>query len=321
MPVDIVNLHWVTDGLLTIEEIGRITKPIVWTMHDMWPLTGTEHYASTDLNVTQLPRWVTGYSSSNRPADEKGLDLDRWAWQRKRKAWSTPLHLVPVSTWLQDLASASALARDWPTTVIPNVMPIDRFAPRDRDESRGLLGLPLDSPLIAFTSSAGIGDVRKGWGYLRAALPQVQRRYPDVGVIVIGPHAPADEPGTSAMVHWQGEIHDDSRMATLLSAADVIAVPSEMDNLPMTACEAQSCGRPVVAFNVGGLADVVTHHRTGYLARPFDVDDLASGLIQAIENSHQQGEWSAAARDQTLQRWAPIRVVERYLELYEQVMR
>jgi glycosyltransferase involved in cell wall biosynthesis len=140
-----------------------------------------------------------------------------------------------------------------------------------------------------------------------------------VGVIVIGPHAPEDVPGTSAVVHWQGEIHDDSHMATLLSAADVIAVPSEMDNLPMTACEAQSCGRPVVAFNVGGLADIVSHRRTGYLARAFDIDDLASGLIEAIDDSQQHGAWGAAAREQALQRWAPHRVVERYLELYEQV--
>lgn len=320
LPVDVVNLHWVTDGLLTVEEIGRITKPIVWTMHDMWPFTGTEHYVPTDATGTHSSRWVDGYAATNRPTDESGVDLDRWTWRRKQRAWTTAPHLVPVSTWLQRLAKASALASEWPSTVIPNVMPIDQFVPNDRADARRSLGLPPSSPLIAFTASAGIGDKRKGWTHLRAALARVRERFPDVGVVVIGPHSPADDPGTTVAVHWQGEVRDDALMATLIAAVDVVAVPSEMDNLPMTACEAQSCGRPVVAFHVGGLPDIVEHQRTGYLARPYETDDLATGLIEAIEDSAHEGRWGVAARGSAVDRWSPTRVVERYLELYMDVL-
>ncbi len=324
---DVVNLHWVTDGFLSVEQIGRITKPIVWTMHDMWPFTGTEHYTFTGSRTEahphedgQPPRWVEGYTRDNRPGDESGWDLDRWTWERKRRSWVRPPHLIPVSSWLGGLAGQSALARNWPTTVIPNVMPIQTFAPQDKSEVRRQLGLPASTSLIAFTASAGIGDDRKGWRHLRDALHVVRRRFPDVCVIVIGPHHDHDDPGIDIPIHWQGEIQDDARMAQLIAAADVVAVPSEMDNLPMTACEAQTAGRPVVAFDVGGLPDIVTHLTTGYLARAYDVTDLADGLSQALDEARTGARWGAAARTNAQSRWSAAAVVDQYLRVYEQAV-
>lgn len=121
---DVVNLHWVTDGFLSIEEIGRIEKPIVWSLYDMWPFAGTEHYG-TD---TEDARWRTGYTKANRPSNERGVDIDRWAWQRKRDHWTTPMNIVSASTWLQDRASGSALMSDWPHYRIPHIIDCDVFS-------------------------------------------------------------------------------------------------------------------------------------------------------------------------------------------------
>ena len=124
---DIVNLHWVTDGFLSVEQIGRIASPVVWTMHDMWPFTGTEHYTA-DVSDPQRPstaprpRWEAGFTATNRPSDETGFDIDRWTWNRKRVHWTRAPHLVPVSTWLQGLAGRSALAADWPSTVMASIL-------------------------------------------------------------------------------------------------------------------------------------------------------------------------------------------------------
>ena len=79
---DIVHLHWVTDGFLSIREIGRITKPVVWSLVDMWPFAGTEHYGSDTPNA----RWRTGYTKANRPPGDHDLDMDRIAWQSKRRS-------------------------------------------------------------------------------------------------------------------------------------------------------------------------------------------------------------------------------------------
>ena len=109
-------------------------------------------------------------------------------------------------------------------------------------------------------------------------------------------------------------------MARFLQAADVVAVPSTADNLPMTACEAHSAGRPVVAFRIGGLPDIIAHEVTGYLAAPFDAADLARGLIAGIANARSTDTWGDAARERALQRWSTELVVQKYLKAYERVL-
>jgi glycosyltransferase involved in cell wall biosynthesis len=314
--VDIVNLHWITDGFLSIEEIGRITKPLVWTMHDMWPFTGTEHYAPEQPQPT---RWQQGYTRSNRPADEHGLDLDRWTWERKRTHWAHHPLLVPVSSWLQRAAASSGLASQWPAVVIPNVMDTQTFRPGSMHEARHQLNLP-ESPLIMFTSSAGISDERKGWSYLAQALPLVQEQIPDVRVLVVGQSDARAQAMVDHDVIWAGYMSSDEQMARYLQASDVIAVPSSADNLPMTACEAHSAGRPVVAFQVGGLPDIITHEVTGYLAKPLDVNDFARGLIASLSNARSTGTWGANAREYAEHKWSPEHVVQQYLDIYEQVL-
>lgn len=311
---DIVNLHWVNDGLMSVEEIGRIDVPAAWTMHDMWPFTGTEHY-TTALTAAGVPRWRAGYVPSNRIPGERGPDVDRWTWNRKRRHWTTPPHLVPVSSWLAEQARGSALARTWPSTVIPNVIDTETFAPQDRAEARRALGIAGDRPVLGFIASAGLGDERKGWQHLRAALPHVRAAYPDVSVLVVGPDGA--HPDTDVPVVQLGELRNDATVATALAAVDVLAVPSIIDNLPLTACEAHACGTPVVAFNVGGLPDIVDHERTGYLAEPFHAEDLARGLTIAIDRAE---GWGSAARERAVERWSGPAVVARYREVYERLL-
>ena len=315
-PADIVNLHWVTGGFLSVEEIAAIDKPVVWTMHDMWTFTGTEHYAPETPEPT---RWQEGYAPSNRVPGESGPDLERWTWERKRKQWTTPMHLVPVSNWLAEATLKSSFG-SWPITVVPNVMDTTTFAAGSREQARSAMKLP-ETPLIAFTSSSGISDERKGWHLLQEALPHVKKTFPDATVMVIGQGDPAQQSKVAENTIWMGQVDDEATMAQLLQAADVIAVPSTADNLPMTACEAQCVGRAVVAFNAGGLADTVDHLSTGYLAQPFDITEYGQGLVMAIEDSRGRNHWGANARERAEQLWSPQHVVDQYLKVYEQVLR
>ncbi len=315
---DVVNLHWVTDGFLSVREIGRITKPVVWSLVDMWPFSGTEHYGSD----TQDARWRTGYTRGNRPSGERGVDLDRSTWQRKRRDWTRPMHIVASNGWMRDRVAASALFGRWPVSQIPHVIDCDAFAPLDTVEARSRLGLPQGTPLVLFISSGGTGDARKGWDLLQDALPAVRDRHPDVTVVVAGPTAPdGGHVESAAPVIWLGQVHGDAALAVLYGAADVVAVPSREDNMPLVAMEAQSCGRPVVAFAIGGLPDIVEHQATGYLARAHDTDDLATGLVQAIDDSAHERRWSQAARERALRTWSPDVVVARYEAVYDEAIR
>lgn len=315
---DLVNLHWIAGDTISIEDIVRIRKPLVWTMHDMWPFCGAEHYAPDNPGA----RWRVGYAASNRPDGHAGLDLDRLTWRRKHKAWRKPMHVVCPSSWLAECVRSSALMADWPVSVIPNVLDTRIFKPLDKMFSRATLNLPADKTLVMFGAIGGGKDFRKGFDLLLASLDCLRNLdlSGDVELVVFGQSKPKSEPDLHFPVHWFGHVHDDPTLALLYNAADVMIVPSRQENLPQAATEAQACGCPVVAFNTTGLKDVVEHQKTGYLANAFDVQDMARGISWVLEDAQRYRALSASARERAVSLWSPEVVVPQYLEVYQQVI-
>ncbi|RRR69520.1 MAG: glycosyltransferase [Candidatus Viridilinea halotolerans] len=313
---DLLHFHWICGEMLSVEDIGRLRKPLVWTLHDMWPFCGAEHYATDGPEA----RWRHGYTTANRPAAQRGLDLDRWVWQRKQRAWRRPIHLVAPSQWMADCARASALMHDWPVRVIPNPLALNAFRPVPQPLARQLLNLPPDQPLVLFGAIGGGQDQRKGWDLLQATLAQLAGTMPNVAGVIFGQTQPPAPPRLGLPLYWMGHMHDDLSLALLYSACDVMVVPSRLDNLPQTGTEAQACGCPVVAFNVGGLPSVVEHQQTGYLAQPFAIDDLAAGIAWVLESAERQQRLAAQARARAERLWAPEVVVAQYREVYQRAL-
>ena len=311
---EVVNLHWVTDGFMSIEEIGKIEKPLVMSMYDMWPFCGSEHYGVDSPDA----RWRSGYTRASRPEDESGWDLDRYAWERKKCHW-TPFHLVPASAWLAQSAQQSALMAPWPQTQIPHPIDPDVFRPLDKTSARKRLGMTTDAPTIAFLASAGIGDRRKGFDLLAEAVRLIRAEFRDIQVLVVGPKPKASELPDWLKICALGEAHDDSALNTIYSAADVLAVPSREDNMPLTAMEAQMCGRAVIGFRVGGLADIVGHKATGYLADPMSVEDLAEGLVLGLQDALSSDDWGVGGRNRAIETWGFEVVARTYSILYDKL--
>jgi glycosyltransferase involved in cell wall biosynthesis len=312
---DVVHLHWVQGEMLSVEDIGRIRKPIVWTLHDMWAFCGAEHYTD-DL------RWREGYRPGNRPAYESGFDLNRHTWQRKRKHWRWPMHIVCPSQWLADCVGASALMADWPVSVVPNPLDTDHWCPIEQRLARDLLGLPLDAPLLLFGAMGGGRDPRKGFDLLLAALEQLRAEpnLQEMQLVVFGQLAPRESPELGFPIHYTGHLHDGLSLRVLYSAADLLVVPSRKDNLPNTCVEAHACGTPVVAFRTGGLPDIVDHQRTGYLAQPFEPHELAAGIRWVLDDPSRRQALGHTARQRAVQLWNPARVAGLYAEVYRQAM-
>lgn len=314
---DIINAHWTNFGYLSIGQIARITKPFVWSLHDMWAFTGGLNYAPDDAGA----RWRTGYSKDNRAPQERGWDVERWVAARKKRSWSQPRHLISPSRWLADLAAQSDLLSKWHVHVIANPIDTSIFRPYEKDEARAFHNLPRDVPLILFALSTDLDDPRKGWDLLRAALIAVHRNNPEVELAVMG-HAKPPEPWETNVTrtHWLGRIKTDEQLALAYSAADVTVVPSRQDNLPQTATEAQTCGCPVVAFHVGGLPDIVIQRETGYLALPEDSFDLASGIEWVLEDAERRNVLGNRARARAVELWSPGVVGRAHQELFSEII-
>lgn len=314
--VDLVNLHWVGGEALSIEDLGNIRKPLVWTFHDMWALCGSEHFTDCGPNA----RWRTGYFAHNRPAESSGLDLDRYTWNRKRRAWKTPLQVVAPSRWLADCVKNSSLMKDWPVRVIPNVLQTDVFKPLDREHSRYALNLPLDKKIVLFGALGGTREANKGYDLLLEALKYLKFDATQLLCVVFGQSEPEQAAPVPFPVQWMGHIHNDTTLALLYSAADVMVSPSRLENLPQSGTEAHACACPVVAFDCTGLPDVVEHGVSGYLARPFEPADLAHGIHWILGNESLRRRMGEAARNRALRLWSPEAVVPAYLDVYSSVI-
>ena len=308
---DVVHLHWVQGEMLSIAEIGRIERPIVWTLHDMWAFCGAEHY-------TEEFRWRGGYCRDNRPAYESRFDLNRWTWERKRKHWKRPMQVVTPSRWLADCVRESALMRDWPVSVIPNCVDTDRWKPLEQSLARELLDLPPDVPLLLFGAMGGGRDPRKGFDLLTAALGYLRGEIPGLELVVFGQFAPRNPPDLGFPIHYTGHLHDDLSLRALYSAAAAIVVPSRQEAFGQTASEAQACGTPVVAFNIGGLPDIVEQQHTGYLAKAFETEDLAAGIRWVVEAGVAQS-LGTQARERAVARFSSAVVAEQYRAVYAQL--
>lgn len=310
---DLVHLHWIADGAMRIAELGRIRPPIVWTLHDMWPFTGGCHYA---LDCT---KFASRCGACPQLGSARTLDLSRIGHLRKSKVYKeiTDVHLVVLSRWLAEQVSRSSLMGALPRTILPNPIDCAVFRPVDQSQARQLLGLPIDRPLVMFGGVSAVDNPVKGFSKLISALHNVVA--PTVELIVIGSASEDALRSLPRPYHRLGHLSDDLMLALAYSAADLVVVPSDQDNLPQVAVEALACGTPVVGFDGTGLADIVSHLEWGYLAHQGDAHDLANGINWVLAHSDRPA-LQRAARDSALRRYESGRVATQYSVLYQAVL-
>lgn len=309
---DIVHIHWVQAEMLSISDLARINKPLVWTLHDMWAFCGAEHTA-------QDCRWRDGYESFNRPTHETGFDINRWTWKRKKKYWRLPIQVVVPSGWLGSCVSDSKLMKNWPVTIIPNPINIRDWAPIDKHMSRQLLGLPSEVPLLLFGALGGGSDRNKGFDLLSEALKYLSNEISGLELVVLGQRAPRNLPKLGYPIHYLGHLSDNLSLRIAYSAADVLVVPSRVEAFGQTASEAHACGVPVVGFNNSGLTEIVSHKKTGYLAQAFDTKDMAVGIEWVLNNAHTLG-LRLQSRNEAVAKFSSSSIAAQYKRIYSKVL-
>jgi len=310
---DIYNLHWVV-GLVeprrffTHYPIGR---PLVWTLHDMNPLTGGCHYAFDCLRFAGKCGCCPQLGSQTKD------DLSARSHARKASAYSKLLpettRIVAPSKWLSMEASRSALMGGFSLEVIPYGVDTGTFMPRSKHVAREVFSIPSEELVIAF--AADFVDLPiKGLDLLRGALKQLNVDR-SVTLAVIGQGIKISD--FSERVVGLGQIDNERLMSFALSAADLFVLPTRADNLPNVILEAMACGIPVVSFNVGGVPDMVRPGQTGLLAPPEDVAALRHAIETLLNNDDLRSMMSYECRAVAAREYALEVQAKRYKSLYE----
>ncbi len=307
---DIIHLTWINE-FLSIEDIGRIKKPIVWTLCDMWPIAGISHYEKDDEDSFWKFKNFLKYNFGK-------FDIDKWIIKRKIKSWKNNITFVSPSQWLYDCAKQSVITKKFHIKKIP--WPIDRniFCKTDKEKLRKKYNLPLQKKIILFNSFSGVYSKRKGGDLFFKALKKIQI---DFEILIIGnKFNKSINLETKQKISWMGKINNDFQLAELINCADLLVLPSREDNLPQTGLEAQACGLPIVAFDTNGVKDLVDHKIDGYLAKPFKVDSLKDGIewtINELEKSHKLSENSLK---KAREKWDNFVIGEDYQKLYLRIL-
>lgn len=310
---DLVHLHWVTGGMLRIEDVAKINAPVVWSLHDMWAFTGGCHY---DENCGAFKR---NCGNCKVLQSNRNNDLSRKVFERKQKAFnkSNDITIVGLSNWLAGEAKASSLFCDYPVVNLPNPIDTTVFAPFDPLQARKLLNLPTDKKLVLFGAVAATSDPRKGFEQLSRALSVCQSE--DAELVVFGAGDPSGDVPFHQKAHYLGNLHDDLSLRIAFCAADVMVVPSLQENLSNAIMESLSCGTPVVGFNIGGNSDLVDHEVNGYLAQPYDTRDLAKG-IEWVLNHEDVQNLKYFARKKVIDQYDYSVVASKYIRLYRSIL-
>lgn len=274
---DIIHLHWLNEGIWShtfIKELIKLNKPIVWTLHDMWPFTGGCHYSGNCEKYKEH----CGRCSVLKSDDMKDISYREIAFKHKyfRQA---DIQFVGCSEWITMEMNESFVGKNLKRKCvnIPNPIENKVFKKMDKEMCRLILDIKTNKKFILFGASSALSDKRKGYEHLVSAIKTLNTNDYCLGVFGNIQRWEDDELKKFETYDF-GYISDDFHLALLYNAADIFLAPSLQENLSNTVMEALACETSVVAYKIGGMPDMIISRMNGYLAKPFDDLELAEGI-------------------------------------------
>lgn len=274
---DIIHLHWINNEMLSIRQISQISKmgfPIVWTMHDMWPYCGAEHYTSDK-------RFISGYTSLNKPKKNFGIDLNRYIWQLKKLLWKdVKFNLISPSRWQFNNVSKSNLFKDQRNCYIPLGINLDELNIINKIEAKKKLKLKTDYNYILFGSAESPDNNRKGFDLLCKLLNNNFFTKRKIAIMIFGNKKGYSSCKINIPLFYLGKLkeNDFNKMGLIYSACDLTIVPSRIESFGLVALESLAHKRPVITFDKIGTADLIIQKKNGFKSKYLDIKSLLAGI-------------------------------------------
>ncbi|EFK05561.1 glycosyltransferase, group 1 family protein [delta proteobacterium NaphS2] len=319
---DIINLHWVSrfQSPVTLKHIFALGKPVVWTLHDQWAFTGGCHYSSGcekyRSNCIECPQLTQDSFSLTEAVLHDKEELFR----------NANLTIVAPSRWMGRCARESRLFKSLRIEVIANSLETDIYCPVSKKQAKERLDIPQDVVTFLFGAVDGT-EKRKGFVELVAAIKLCRQnsvfqellRKDKLRLLCFGnPNEQLERIGIPFVS--LGKLKTDKDIRDAYSAADIFLLPSLEDNLPNTILESLSCGTPVVAFDVGGIPDMVTDGVNGLLINAFDIPKMGEAIVSLSLDSHKRAAMGKAGRERATMDYALEVQAKNYLGLYEDLL-
>ena len=318
---DVIHLNWINQGMLSLGGIRKILeshKPVVWTMHDLWPASSICHYTRNchgyEKHCGLCPLLPNGGTKN---------DLSATVWRQKKQMLDKhSILFVACSKWLAEKAQRSGLLEGQKILSIPNTIDNRIFGTEDKNKARLYANLPSGKRIILFVSQR-VTDKRKGMDYFISAINKMVELHPETkentGIAILGGQADELAERLPLPTYPLGYINDEKKIARIYNSADVFVLPSLEDNLPNTIMEAMACGVPCVGFNTGGIPEMIDHQKNGYVAEYKNPDGLARGIYWVIAEADPAALGNEAIK-KVNSNYSQHIVAMKYIEAYNQAM-
>lgn len=313
---DVIHLHNIHGNYFSFTILPELSNiaPIVWTLYDMWPMSG--HGAYPEMFGCTV--WKTGIGRCSCLADYPPIKRDTEAYLMKRKKEmyeQSNIEWIGPSQWMCKMARESFLLRNFPVHYIPQGIDATTFRPGDAAAARQRFNIPADVNVVMV--SALPQAPRKGLSYFLEALNHITTR-PRPWILVVGSRGLLKTAPKAFSLREVGYINDPKEFNDCFLASNISVLPTLADNLPLTILDSLSAGTPVVSFDVGGVPEVVQSMETGYLARAKDAKDLAHGIDVLLSDPAKLSRMSQKARQCILEAYTLPLQAKHYLTLYDE---
>lgn len=316
----VVQLHSLHGGFFSFRAIAPISnlRPVVWRLSDMWPFTGHCTYSH------DCDRWASGCGRCPLPEEYPALNRDTTAllWKAKKRTYDrSRLVLVATNSWMEGLLTRSPLLSRFPRVRIPNGVDVKIFRPVDKTAAREVLGIAPHAPVVLFLAHVARPGTRKGGQFVGQVMAEVvSRGIGDAVLLVVGEGAASWPEGRGHETLRVEFSHSDHFLAAVYSAADVILHPALVENFPNTILESMACGTPAVAFQVGGVPDLVRQGETGFLASLGEAGEMASAVCAVLRDKQLRAGLSARCRRVVQEGYTVRHQAEGFARLYARLV-
>ena len=307
---DIINLHWICNEMISLKEIKKINKPIVWTLVDMWPFTGSTHYTENDF-----------YKFANKKFNEKKIfNIQNWMLNRKIKYLNKDITIICISKWLEKLAKQSHIFKNNKIYTIPCTINVNDWKSVDKNSAKKKLNFDSNKKHFLFSAYNGINDNRKGFDLLLKALSKIELDKNKFTIVVLGNSDGLNE--RNKIYNYDFKIfdknfsNDKKLLKTIYSACDILIMPSRMEAFGQVALEAGSCSLPCVSFKNTGVEDIIKHNDDGYLADYLNIEDLTRG-INLLNEESTNNKMSKNIRNKIVQEFSYENISKKYKNIYK----
>lgn len=338
---DLIHCHNLHGGFFDLRMLPQWSKerPVVFTLHDAWLLSGLCHYAF------DCERWKIGCGDCPYLSrfTKSRIDSTAGNWQQKQKLYrNSRFYVATPSQWLMDSVKQSMLQPAIADQrVIPNGIDLEIFKPADKAAVREQLGLPQNARILLFTAEGVRGNLYKDYHTIQKAVRQLAEQTPERLVLLALGEDGVTESWGKAEIRFCGFLYQTHEMVKYYQAADVYLHAAHADNFPNVVLEALACGCPVVATAVGGIPEQIhgldwpgatafkalenfprsdVNRATGLLVPYQEGNAMAEAVLYLFDRPQLMQQLADNAARDARRRFDAQRMIQEYLSWYQEIL-